>query len=648
MRSRIAAAVALAPVSLTALSCSFDHAYRDVALALGAECVPGTVQCRGEELSRCDDAGDKPTWKALDRCQERSLVCVPSFLRCAPCRPEETRCAGATVTQCLLDGTAYVERETCDPSKGFACREGSCQNLCARAQNEKSNVGCEYWAVDLDNAVPSRALNAAAQPFAVVLSSVEPDLTTEVTIEVDDAAVGLPPSLRTVATAKIPPGSLEVFYLGSREVDGSPAGTTNNGTHTALTRNAFRIKSSFPIVSYQFNPLENVGVFSNDASQLLPTSALDGPYVIASWPQTIAETDNPDTNFDTNLRAFLTIVGTTPDTTVRVRSKARIVPGPPLPGGVPAGQLFEKTLQPFEVLNLETGDFLADFTGSFVDANHPVVVFAGSEASDAPTFSSLAGRLCCADHLEEQAVPTRAAGKSFAVAHMPSRLDAIVRAGAALAPAPEPELYRVVATQPGTTRVTTTLPPPDDAFTLDEEGAFRTISSKRDFTMTASASVVVADIVVSQEAASVPRGMPGGDPSLTYVPPIEQWRRDYVLLLPDKYAFDFLVLAVPNGADVFLDGLKLGADTCEVAPADGLTDAIRKGPPAHFAYRCPMSAPVITTTPEGAPKVEPGRQNDGVHRLQATKPVGVVVYGFDAFVSYAYAGGTELRTINPR
>jgi hypothetical protein len=41
-----------------------------------------------------------------------------------------------------------------------------------------------------------------------------------------------------------------------------------------------------------------------------------------------------------------------------------------------------------------------------------------------------------------------------------------------------------------------------------------------------------------------------------------------------------------------------------------------------------------------------GEQNDGVHRLTADQPVGLVVYGFDAYVSYGYPGGTDLALIN--
>lgn len=650
MRRRAALlAFPLLALAGAASSCSFDPAYRDVALPLVAGCVEGSVACRGDELATCEGVGADAHWVTTERCTDRGLVCGSPALGCTPCHPGGTRCRGAVVEACSADGQTFSDQSTCDATQGFACRAGGCHQLCIDADREKSNVGCEYWAVDLDNAFPSPSLNAAAQPFAIVLSNAEPDVPTTVTIEIDDAAPNEPAKLRTVGTATIPPGSLEVFYLGSREIDGSAPGTFNTGTGTALTRNAFRVKSTFPIVAYQFNPLENVGVFSNDASQLLPTSALDGPYVVASWPQTIAESDDPNTNFGQNLRTFLTVVGTQPDTHVKITPTARIVSGPPLPQGVTAGQPFERTLQPFEVLNLETGDFLADFTGSLVDADKPVAVFAGSEASDAPSFSNLGQRLCCADHLEEQAVPTRAAGKSFVLSHMPNRIDALVRAGASLTAAPEPEVYRVVATQPGKTHVTTSLSSPDDAFDLEGVGSYRTITSTHDFTMTAAASVVVADVIVGQEAAGVPRGLPGGDPSLTYVPPIEQWRSDYVLLLPDKYIFDFLVLSVPDGGKVFMDGLPLDEHACSILPGDGLTEHDRKKPnPPYWSYRCPMSFPIVTKNADGTTKVDAGRQNDGVHHLQSDKPVGVVVYGFDSFVSYAYAGGTQLREINPR
>jgi hypothetical protein len=387
----------------------------------------------------------------------------------------------------------------------------------------------------------------------------------------------------------------------------------------------------------------------------LPTPALGGgggrAYVIVAWPQTIATSEDPAENFGSDLRAFLAIVGTQPDTLVHVKTTARIVPGGPIPGGVVKGGEFDVTLQPFEVLNLETGEFNADFTGTLIDSTGPVAVHVGSEASDAPFFSTTAARSCCADHLEEQAIPLRAAGKRYVLGRVPNRSKALVAAGAAISPFDEPEFYRVVATRTGITKITTTLPPPFDAIELDGEGSNRTIVAHQDFLMTSTEPVLVADVQASQEAAGVVRGLPGGDPSLTFVAPVEQWRNDYVLLTPDKYAFDFLVVTAPFGAQVFVDGLPIDGKVCELAPADGLDAKMRKAnDPPFVVYRCQLSFPTIDPS-KPAPSTgyaATGRQNDGVHRVQSDYPVGVLVYGFDAFVSYAYAGGTELKDINPR
>ena len=637
----------LACVVALAASCKFDAAYRDVPDPGVSPCTDGFVECRGAQLTRCQD-NQRLT---IDDCGGRSKVCAPGLLKCTSCLPGAGSCDGFDAQTCQADGETRTKTATCDADKGIACRQGLCKNLCDDAAREHSNVGCEYWAVDLDNAVTSQG-NAAAQQYAVVVSNNEPDLVSNVTVEEDTGAVGGPNVLRTVATARVGPRSLEIFKLGPKEVDGSAPGTYDTGTHTALSRGAFRVRSDVPIVAYQFNPLENVSVFSNDASLLLPTAALGGgggrSYVIAGWPQTIARSENPEQDFGQDLRAFLTVVGTKADTHVHIKSTARIVPGGPVPQGIAKDGAFDVVLQPFDVLNLETGDFNADFTGSLIDASGPVAVFVGSEASDAPFFSTIASRSCCADHLEQQAIPIRAAGKRFVVGRVPNRSRAVAAAGARIAPFDEPEFYRVVAAHAGTTKITTTLPAPFDAIELDGEGANVTLIAHQDFLMTTTQPVHVADVQASQEAAGVVRGLPGGDPSLTYVPPLEQWRNEYVLLTPDKYAFDFLVITAPFGAQVFVDSLPVDGKICELAPADGLSDALRgsKQPP-FVVYRCQLSFPAIDPNKVSPLNVTPGRQNDGVHRVQSDYPVGVLVYGFDAFVSYAYPGGTQLRDINP-
>ena len=37
--------------------------------------------------------------------------------------------------------------------------------------------------------------------------------------------------------------------------------------------------------------------------------------------------------------------------------------------------------------------------------------------------------------------------------------------------------------------------------------------------------------------------------------------------------------------------------------------------------------------------------DDGEHRIEANKPIGVGVYGFDQYVSYGYPGGLDLKDL---
>lgn len=620
-------------------------------------CTAGERRCT-TGVEECKNDGLALGWVVVDDCAAQGDICVDGLFECKLCAPSAQFCDGLDVLRCSADGESSEQVTTCDPSTGSACRGGKCKQLCADAADVKSNVGCEYWAVDLDNANIDATSNAAAQQFALVVSNPQPDVPIVVRIEQDDSLPGEPNDPHEIASATIAPLNLQVFKLGPREVDGSPEGEFNTGTHTALTRHAYRVTSDFPVVAYQFNPLENVSVFSNDASLLYPREALETAgvtatrrYVVLGWPQTIAATDDPDTNFNPldpiHLRSFLTIVGTRDETFVRVVPTTTVVEGGPVSMTEP-GDSIEVTLGPFDVLNLETGDFAADFSGTQIFSDGPLAVFSGSEAADAPHFDKLSQRRCCADHLEEQLAPIRTAGETFAIAHSPNRGVAVKAAGADVEPIIEPEYVRFIATHDQGAVIETTLPPPDDRIELPTVGAMAEVTVTGDFLATSSDPILVAQVNASQQGGSVTRsGYPGGDPSLMFVPPIEQWRPDYVFLTPDKYAFDFVVVIAPFGSTVLLDDQPLGPETCEVSPADGLDAETRGAPnPPHVVYRCQLSFPTIDSTID-PPEIGPGTQNDGVHRVFANAPVFVGVYGWDAFVSYAYAGGTELREIAP-
>jgi hypothetical protein len=194
--------------------------------------------------------------------------------------------------------------------------------------------------------------------------------------------------------------------------------------------------------------------------------------------------------------------------------------------------------------------------------------------------------------------------------------------------------------------VTTTLPSPWNTLTLSGAGDSQVIPSKNDFLLNGDQPVMILQVQAGQDAGGVPRGLPGGDPSTMFPSPREQWRSDYVLLTPNKYVFDYLVVIAPSTAHVFVDGLALDATDSDITPSDGLDAAGRGSPtPPFLTYRYQLSYPVIDPTQAPPNNIRPGKQNDGVHHVQADEPVGVIAYGFDSYVSYAYAGGTQLTVL---
>lgn len=581
------------------------------------------------------------------------LGCPPGGMRCHPCALGDVECDPNVVQQCA-SGEGWEDVETCDVARGDACDQGACRNQCEIARNNRSYVGCEFFAADLDNAAIDDLNNAAAQQFAVAVANPQA-VAVQVQVELNDAALGaLPAQPRSLRKAIVPPGGLEVFKLPQRELDGSTPGALNDGSHTAVSSNAFRVTSSHPVSAYQFNPLENVNVFSNDSSLLLPTSAIGSRYTVVSWPQTIGDSDNPEQDFDStssneDLRAFLTVIGTQDETAVKVtlgRRVMRVVGGGPVPELGP-NDTWEFNLNTFDVINLETAGLNADFTGSLIESSRPVTVFVGSEASDAPIFGTYATRQCCADHLEEQLIPDATLGSRFIIARTPSRTKALASASLpddplGIAVKDEPEWVRVIAIGPEPTVVTTTLPGPDARFEL-QAGQDTILRADQDFLLDANRPISVLQVMGSQGVTGIPREYPGGDPSIIVVPPIEQYRRDYIFLTPDKYAFDFVTIMADAAATILLDGKAL-PETCKTTPADGIERSADAPQADWVVHRCQLSFPLVTRGPNS--RVMPGDQHDGVHTILSDRPVGIIVDGFDRFVSHAYPGGLNLDILN--
>src|SRR6185503_17619984 len=140
-------------------------------------------------IERCDEAPSAvggTAWSVVEDCAGQGLVCAPTLLACTTCLPNERTCDGQEVIECSADGSQKMLLDICDTGAAEACRADGCVHLCSLAAIERSNVGCEYWAVDLDNAMIDPTSNASAQQFAVVMSNPQPDVANEVHVFQDD------------------------------------------------------------------------------------------------------------------------------------------------------------------------------------------------------------------------------------------------------------------------------------------------------------------------------------------------------------------------------------------------------------------------------------------------------------------------------
>jgi hypothetical protein len=591
------------------------------------DCEAGKGSCAGTISKRCNAEG---TGFIMADCAPG--LCVDGD--CGICFPSVRTCIDeSTVGQCSKDGSTVEAVEDCNPKKTkSACFLGQCVSLCAVSLKQATNVGCEYWAADLDNyyAVTADGTVKDAQnaPFSVVLSNVNETIPAEVKVTTAEG---------TQESYAVGAGELKVLNLPSRNIDGG-----------LLKPLAYRINSDIPIVAYQFNPLSNVDVFSNDASLLLPSGSLGMEYYVMAQE-----------GAGGNSRAFLTVVGTVEGTQVSVTPTARTTKSEET-GQLQAGQTGTYELGPYWVLNLESDGFGDDLTGTHIQANKPVAVFAGNELAAVPIVSRcVEGKclekgypcvedwecpaVCCGDHLEEQMLPVNALGTHYIGARSEPRNG-------------EKDYWRVLATEDGT--VVTTTPPIDPAPPKLKAGEHFTFATQDSVEIHVNKPVMVGQFLAGQDApgSNMSRCLyPGtddsfcqeypflsceghfdcplycsnqaeckalgldqdagiGDPSFILLVPTSRFRKNYVFLIPDKYARDYVSIALPVGADLVVDGV--------VVPGEQF-DMIGTG-----EYRVARS-----------------QMSDGVHSISSNRPIGITVHGYDQYVSYGYPAGMAVDTL---
>ncbi len=582
---------------------------------------------------------------------------VPTLIP-AVCTPNASRCSAEdpnVVETCGECGQSWgIARDCFGEDETTVCDLGACITQCEFIRKRDTYIGCEYWAIDLDNAlVPSGGgtLDADGTPFAVVLSNPSETLAAEVTISMQDGEV---------YAAVIPPLGLEIarlhYYANGADTVGLPLADLQG---TMIGAEAFRIEASLPIVAYQFNPLQNEEVYSNDASLLFPTSSLGTDYWVMTRRQTFDSLKGYVTVaavLEGETRVTVTLPEYTQENPLITLSGVNVRTSEPI-GPMRGGDTREFVLRQYEVLNIETNRPGADLTGTHVTSDRQIAVFGGAEAANAPNDDSCVHRVsqndwvceatrrtlnpvpctndngdpdisrcsdyitCCADHIEHQMLPSFAWGRSFNATRSVQRGD-------------EADSWRILASQdntrvnliglPDTWPLIDLLPSPGRREIDLDAGEWVDFQSPVDFEISATGPIMVGQFLQAEfapfpqsiDAEKEPHVDAGtGDPGFILGVPSEQYRDSYTFLAPDAFEFDYVTITAPVGTTVQLDGEALEPSEFEVFGSGDFAVARR----------------AIA---------------DGAHTLTADAPVGLMVHGYDRFVSYGYPGGLDLRDLS--
>ena len=592
-------------------------------------CDAGKVEgCEGYQYIGCNPVGtgtgvfDCPPGFT---CNDDAAGCIPQL--CTPgsikCKDEQGTVGGTDeFLLCNDAGTAYEDL-------GGKCSDIDAKRVCGSNPEtgqddcltrcdtliKSSYIGCDYWAVDLDNIAEGDFPTAADQVFAVVVSNASEDVNA--IVDVYDSAGFYTDPQAPLITVELQPGELRVIPLPPDCYDGGNNCSQLRAVNdTVITPSAYRVQSDAPITAYQFNPLDNsTPVYSNDASILFPLPSLGFRYRVMA----------AGTKWFTS-PSYLTVVGTTEgETTVSVTPRVRTMPGinrlnnEPIPAIQP-GETFTTTLHPFEVLNISSGreDTFSetdtrypriaiptgDLTGTEIIADQPIAVFAGSECTEIPNTDPRTG---ACDHMEQQLFPVNNWGLTYHAVKSWPRNDAR-------------DFWRIMARSDGT--VVTTSPNQIGSSTRRlDAGEWFTFDSTQSFTISSNLPILVGQYLSGEFDplnADLGRAAGIGDPAFIVGVPVERYRDNYVFLAPDAYANDYITIIAPEGATLILDGTEL--TEAELTSRAAITEIV--GDSGYQSVRLEIE--------------------DGAHTLEADAKVGLYVYGFDSFVSYGYPAGLDL------
>ncbi|MBQ1927363.1 MAG: hypothetical protein II180_14725 [Proteobacteria bacterium] len=575
--------------------------------------------CESTEKCACNPGEKRACWRGESENRNKGI-----------CKDGEQVCdeTGQFWGECT--GGVYPSAITCDEAGFYLGGDQNCNDIpdnqeaclskCDAMISEKSYIGCEYWPIFLQN-YQRYCESYPYTRYDLTLVMSNPN-DSEATVYIFDKAsydASNTSSIKPYRELKIAPNDILIHTLVGKQYDKAQSANNFNYAsddiekymlyHTMQSPLAFKLRSSLPIIVYQFNPFAKPEGHSADASLLMPQNALGNEYMTMGFTS-----HGGDVHAD-----VFSIVATEPgDTKVDITVAAAMLAGKNTSTGetiaaMKAGEKRTFTLKQFDALSLMQSG-AAESTGSHVKADKKIEVFGGAACSNIPI-----GYGAC-DHNEEHILPLQAWGMNYAAVRTKPQKD-------------EPNIYYILAQSDNTT-VTLNGPTGDantnTSFTLNA-GKFKRVDSKNSFDVTSDKPIYVGQFLVGINYSNATRG----DPSFISAVPREQYRTEYTFAVPPGYDADFVTIISPKDNNIIYTG-------------DG---HITNGKPTPF-----QNKPVTELPPEVFSGFASfGNQgyvygyldlDGGKHKLVADKPFGLIGYGFYQRTSYGYPVGLDLKEIN--
>jgi hypothetical protein len=477
---------------------------------------------------------------------------------------------------------------------------------CADAAAARSYVGCDFWPTVVDNIV------WGIFDYAVVVANAG-DEPTDVTVTRNGDVA---------ATATVAPNSLGTLYLPWVEELKSTssifacAPTSIKTSTVRAAGGAYHLTSTRPVTVYQFNAIEyagtggpagkdwsacpgnacpGVGCFSytNDASLLLPSTALTAAYRVTGVPSWTDE--------DFEFPPYIAVTGLSDGTSVTVKLSATgsVAGGAGVPSAGPGGTV-TFSLDAGDVVELVAGP-ASDLSGSLVTATAPVQVIAGISCTNMPHDTE------ACDHVEESVFPAETLGRRYFVTRPTGPHGAAVG-----------HVVRLYGNVDGT-QLSYPGGSPGGPAVINAGEVVDLGVVTQDFEIAGDHELAVASFQVGAGMIdpNLPTDQQKGDPAQSLMTATEQFRTKYVFLAPTDYDASFVDVVQPLSATLTLDGAPVAA------------------------------TPTALSSGFGVARVELGPEGGGAHVLTASEPVGIQVVGYGTYTSYQYPGGLNLSTIAP-